>query len=110
MSQQALTRYLAAITRGEGLHDEFIYSMAWEDYIHFPDPFARRAFSVKEVEAHIARYPNPAAPGELYPWDIHGRLFTPAQKSIDDMAVVMVHGGANVRSATDVFLVANDKA
>ncbi|MGH7927596.1 MAG: hypothetical protein ACREQV_07360 [Candidatus Binatia bacterium] len=94
MSQQAITRYLAAITHGAGLHDEFIYSMAWEDYIHFPDPFARTAFTVKQVEARIARYPNPARPGELYQWDIHGRLFTPVQNSIDDMAVVMVHGGA----------------
>ena len=94
MSQQALTRYLAAITRGEGLHDDFIYSMPWEDYVKMPDPLARREFTVKEVEARTARYANPARPGELFQWDIHGRLFTPAENSIDDMALVMIHGGA----------------
>jgi hypothetical protein len=94
MSKQAMQRYVAALTKGEGLHDDFIYSMAWEDYARFPDPFTRRAFSVKEVEARIERYPNPARAGKLFQWDVHGRLFTPAEKSIGDMAVVMVHGGA----------------
>jgi len=94
MSQQGIDRYIAALTKGEGLHDDFIYSMAWEDYTRFSDPFARRAFSVKELEARIERYPNPARPGELFQWDIHGRLFTPAKDSIGGMAVVMVHGGA----------------
>ena len=42
----------------------------------------------------IRRYPNPEKPGELFQWDIHGRLFTPAKVSIPDMAVVMIHGGA----------------
>jgi hypothetical protein len=94
MSQQALNRYVAAITEGEGLHDEFIYSMAWEDYVHFPDPFARTASTVTEVQTRIGRYPNPARPGELFQWDIHGRLITPAKISMPDTAVVMIHGGA----------------
>jgi hypothetical protein len=94
MSQQALRRYVAAIRQGEALHDEFIYSMPWEDYIHFPDPFTRTPSTVKEVEARIDRYPNPARAGELFQWDIHGRLLTPVQQSLGDMAVVMIHGGA----------------
>jgi hypothetical protein len=94
MSQQAIDRYVAALTTGDGLHDDFIYSMSWEDYTNFPDPFARTVFTVEAVEARIGRYPNPAKPGELFQWDIHGRLFTPARKSITDMAVVMIHGGA----------------
>ena len=94
MSQQAIDRYVAALTKGDGLHDDFIYSMSWEDYTNFPDPFARTVFTVNEVEARIGRYPNPAKPGELFQWDIHGRLFMPARNSITDMAVVMVHGGA----------------
>lgn len=94
MSHQAIDRYVAALTQGDGLHDDFIYSMSWEDYTNFPDPFARMVFAVEEVEARIGRYPNPAKPGELFQWDIHGRLFTPVRNSITDMAVVMVHGGA----------------
>jgi hypothetical protein len=94
MSQQASERYLAALTRGKGLHDEFIYSMSWDDYMHFPDPFARRVFTVEEVEARIERYQNPVRPGEVFRWDIHGRLFMPAENTIKGMAVVMIHGGA----------------
>jgi hypothetical protein len=94
MSQQALDRYIAALTTGRGLHDEFIYSMSWDDYIHFPDPFGRTVFTVKEVAARVERYENPSRAGELFRWDIHGRLFTPAKNSISDMAVVMIHGGA----------------
>jgi hypothetical protein len=94
MSQQAMRRYIVALNKGEGLHDDFIYSMPWEDYAKFPDPFARRPFSVKEVEARIERYPDPARAGKLFQWDVHGRLFTPTKNSISDMAVVMVHGGA----------------
>jgi hypothetical protein len=94
MSQQALHRYVAAISQGEALHDEFIYSMSWEDYLHFPDPFTRTPSTVKEVAARIGRYPNPARAGELFQWDIHGRLLTPVQQSLGDMAVVMIHGGA----------------
>jgi hypothetical protein len=94
MTQQALTRYSAALTTGEGLHDRFIYSMSWEDYIRFPDPFERVPFRVEEVETRIDRYKNPARPGESFQWDIHGRLFTPVRNSINDMAIVMIHGGA----------------
>jgi hypothetical protein len=94
MSRQAIEHYVAALTKGDGLHDDFIYSMPWQDYSNFPDPFERTVFTVDEVEARIGRYPNPAKPGELFQWDIHGRLFTPARNSITDMAVVMVHGGA----------------
>jgi Alpha/beta hydrolase family len=94
MSQQALDRYITALSRGDGLHDDFIYSMPWDDYIQFPDPFARTVFTVKEVQARISRYPNPARSGELFVWDIHGRLFMPAKNSMGNMAVVMIHGGA----------------
>jgi hypothetical protein len=94
MAHQAINRYVAALTNREYLHDEFIYSMSWEDYTHFPDPFARVAFSVTEVQTRISRYQNPANPGELFQWDIHGRLFTPVKTSIPDMAMVMIHGGA----------------
>lgn len=94
MSRQALDRFVAALTTGEGLHDEFIYSMPWDDYIQFPDPFARAPFSVREVQARVDRYSNPARPGELFHWDIHGRLFTPAKSVLKEMAVVMIHGGA----------------
>ena len=79
MSQDATNRYVAALTTGAGLHDGFIYSMTFDDYKTFPDPFPRRAFTVREVEARIERYPNPARPGELFQWDIHGRLLAPAQ-------------------------------
>ena len=94
MSQDASNRYLAALTKGEGLHDGFIYSMTFDDYKAFPDPFPRTTFTVREVEARISRYPNPAKAGELFEWDIHGRLLTPARTSIPGIAVVMIHGGA----------------
>lgn len=89
-----MDRYVAALTRGEGLHDDFIYSMSFDDYRAFPDPFPRGSFEVKEVEARIARYPNPAKPQELFEWDIHGRLFMPQKLSLPGVAVVMIHGGA----------------
>ena len=79
---------------GAGLKDDFIYYMSFDDYKTLPDPFARTPFTVKEVQETIRRYPNPEKPGELFQWDIHGRLFTPAKHSIPDMAVVMIHGGA----------------
>ena len=66
MSQSALDRYIAALATGQGLHDEFIYSMTFDDYTAFPDPFPRRAFSVREVEARIERYPNPANPRNYF--------------------------------------------
>src|SRR5690554_5454261 len=94
MSEQALARYIKALTAGEGVHDDFIYEMPWDDYIQFPDPFPRTRFTVSEVQARIERYPNPARSRELFQWDIHGRQFTPEKTSIADMAVVMIHGGA----------------
>ena len=94
MSREASNRYVAALAEGKNLHDEFIYSMSWEDYVNFPDPYGRTPLTVKEVQARIGRYPNPARAGQLFDWDIHGRLFTPAKNSISDMAVVMIHGGA----------------
>ncbi|HXG51748.1 MAG TPA: alpha/beta fold hydrolase [candidate division Zixibacteria bacterium] len=94
MSRSAGERYVAALKEGRGLHDEFIYSMSFEDYRLFPDPFPRTTFSVREVQTWIDRYPNPARPGELFRWDIHGRLLEPARASIDGLAVVMIHGGA----------------
>src|SRR5262249_41053493 len=36
----------------------------------------------------------PAKPGKLFQWDIHGRLLAPAERSLPDVAVVMIHGGA----------------
>ena len=59
MSQDARNRYVTALTKGEGLHDGFIYSMTFDDYKAFPDPFPRTTFAVREVEARVSRYPNP---------------------------------------------------
>lgn len=84
----------AALNRGEGLRDEFIYYMDWEDYTSFPDPFARRPFSVEDVQESIHRYPDPEKPGELFRWDVHGKLLKPAGESIPGTAIVMIHGGA----------------
>ena len=53
MSQQAIDRYVAALTKGDGLHDDFIYSMSWEDYSNFPDPFARTVFTLEEAMAML---------------------------------------------------------
>lgn len=94
MSQSAMNRYVGALTKGEGLHDDFIYSMSFDDYKSFPDPFSRTTFAVEEVETHIDRYVDPSAPGKLFRWDIHGRLFKPARISLERTAVVMIHGGA----------------
>ena len=94
MNQDAMDKLVAALKTGAGLNDDFIYYMSFDDYITLPDPFARVPFAVKEVQESIRRYPNPEKPGELFQWDIHGRLFTPARVSIPDLAVVMIHGGA----------------
>jgi len=94
MSQEAIERYVAALTKGKGLHDDFIYSMTFDEYKTFPDPYPRTTFKVTETEARISRYSNPGKPGELFEWDIHGRLFTPPKPSIPGIAVVMVPGGA----------------
>ena len=94
MSQEAMNKLVAALRTGAGIRDDFIYYMPFEDYITLPDPFPRVSFTVNEVQESIRRYPNPEKPGELFQWDIHGRLFTPEVVSIPDMAVAMIHGGA----------------
>ena len=77
MSQDVMNRFVAALQRGEGLRDQFVYYMSFEDYQSFPDPFPRRAFTVSEMQESIHRYPNPEEPSQLFQWDIHGRLFSP---------------------------------
>ncbi len=94
MSTNPDREFIEAINRGVGLRDEFIFYMDFDDYKSFPDPFPRNAFTVKEVQESIFRYPNPEKPLELFRWDIHGRLLTPAQESIPKVAIVMIHGGA----------------
>lgn len=94
MSQEAMNKLVAALRTGAGVQDDFIYYMSFDDYKAFPDPFPRTPFTVKEVQESIHRYPNPEKPGEMFRWDIHGRLFTPAHASLPDLAVVMIHGGA----------------
>lgn len=93
-SAQAAKKFISALNRGEGLRDDFIYYQDWNDFTAFPDPFARRGFSVREAEETIQRYPDPERAGRLYRWDIHGRLLTPAKESLPGTAVVMIHGGA----------------
>ena len=94
MTQEATNRFIDALKTGAGLKDEFIYYMSLSDYQMFPDPFPRTKFTVREVQENIRRYPNPQNPRELFQWDIHGRLFTPAEISLPNTAVVMIHGGA----------------
>ncbi len=94
MTQDAMNRFTAALQRGEGLRDEFIYYMSFDDYKSFPDPFPRQPFTVSEVQETIHRYPNPEDPPGLFQWDIHGRLFLPERPVMPPMAVVMIHGGA----------------
>jgi pimeloyl-ACP methyl ester carboxylesterase len=94
MSEEAMGRLVSALQRGDGLHDEFIYYMTFDDYKNLPDPFPRTPFTVTEVQESIRRYPNPQKSNELFRWNIHGRLFRPKQISIPNMAVVMIHGGA----------------
>ncbi len=94
MGQEAINKLAAALKSGAGLRDEFIYYMSFEEYQNLPDPFARTTFTVSEAHETIYRYANLEKPGELFRWDIHGRLFTPAKLSIPGTAVVMIHGGA----------------
>ena len=94
MSPDPMNSLVDALKQGIGLQDDFIYYMPFDDYRNLADPFRRTTFTVREVEQRISRYANPEKPGELFQWDIHGRLFTPAKVSISDMAVVMIHGGA----------------
>ncbi|MGH7871709.1 MAG: hypothetical protein ACREQO_05765, partial [Candidatus Binatia bacterium] len=94
MTTENMTPLVAALKTGAGLKDDFIYYMPFDDYKTLADPYPRTTVSVREVQESIRRYPNPEKPGDLFQWDIHGRLFTPAKISIPDMAVVMIHGGA----------------
>ena len=94
MSQQALDSLVKALKLGSSMKDDFIYYMPFDDYKNLPDPFPRTTFTVREVQERISRYQDPEKPAELFSWDIHGRLFSPANISIPDMAVVMIHGGA----------------
>jgi pimeloyl-ACP methyl ester carboxylesterase len=94
MSSQAMKRLVAALTTEEGLRDDFIYYMAFDDYRSLPEPFARVTFTVEEVQETISRYTNPERPNEPFRWDIHARLFTPSRTSLPNTAVVMIHGGA----------------
>ncbi|HEX2385602.1 MAG TPA: alpha/beta fold hydrolase [Candidatus Binatia bacterium] len=91
---QAARRFTGALNRGDGLRDDFIFYQDWDDYVAFPDPFPRRNFSVREAKETIHRYADPERAGELYRWDIHGRLLMPAKESLPGTAVVMIHGGA----------------
>ncbi len=94
MSQEPMNKLVAALRSGAGLADDFIYYMPFDDYKTLADPYPRVKFAVTEVQATIHRYPNPEKPGELFQWDIHGRLFRPAKAAIPAVAVVMIHGGA----------------
>ena len=94
MNEEPMSKLVNALKQRDGLQDDFIYYMAFEDYKNLSDPFPRTTFSMKEVQERIIRYSDPEKPGKLFEWDIHGRLFTPARVSIGDMAVVMIHGGA----------------
>jgi len=94
MGRANMEPFVAALKKGTGLHHEFIYSMTFEEYQSFPDPFPRTSFRVHEVEESLHRYTNPDKPADLFRWDIHGRLFMPTRASIPGTAVVMVHGGA----------------
>lgn len=94
MSSDAMNNLVAALRTGAGLKDDFIDYMPFDDYANLPDPFSRTTVTLKEVQQSIHRYANPEKPGQLFRWDIHGRLFKPAKISIPDTAVVMIHGGA----------------
>src|SRR5689334_19806986 len=87
-------RFLDAIKNRIGLTDDFIYQMESDDYQNFPDPGRRTTFSAKSVRETIYRYPNPEKPGTEFQWDIHGTLLTPTRASIENVALVMIHGGA----------------
>ena len=94
MSQESMNKLVAALKTRAGLRDDFIYYMSFDDYKTLADPLPRTPVTVTEVQESIRRYANPEKPGELFQWDIHGRLFRPARVAIPDMAVVMIHGGA----------------
>ncbi|MDP6559851.1 MAG: alpha/beta fold hydrolase [Candidatus Binatia bacterium] len=94
MSIENRKQFLKAINQGEGLEENLIYFLSFDEYKNFPDPFPRTAFAVREVKESVERYPNPERPGEKFRWDVHGRLLTPAEERIPGVAVVMIHGGA----------------
>jgi hypothetical protein len=94
MSDHPATKMIAALNRSDGLRDDFIYYSSFEDYAAFAEPFPRACFAVREVQESILRYPNPDKPGELFRWDIHGRLLTPDKTTLANTAIVMIHGGA----------------
>lgn len=94
MNHPATNPFTLALKQRDSLKDDFIYYMSFDEYKDFLDPFPRTAITVEEVTERLRRYPNPEKPGELFEWDIHGRLFTPSKVSIADTAVVMIHGGA----------------
>jgi hypothetical protein len=94
MSIENRKQFLKAINQGEGLEENLIYFLSFEEYKTFPDPFPRTAFAVREVKESVERYPNPECPGEKFRWDVHGRLLTPAEERMPGVAVVMIHGGA----------------
>src|SRR3990172_3522308 len=87
-------RLLSALLHRDGLQNDFIYYLPWEDYTSFPDPLPRTRFEVKEVQESIRRYSNPEKPDELFRWDIDGRLLLPEKEAQAGVAVVMIHGGA----------------
>ncbi|MCI0391938.1 MAG: hypothetical protein MOB07_24630 [Acidobacteria bacterium] len=90
---ESTKRFIVAMRTGEGIKDQFIYYMPWEDYASFPAPYQRTTFKVREVRTSITRYVNPETKSP-FKWDIHGRLLTPSKASIPYVAVVMIHGGA----------------
>jgi len=89
-----MQRFLAAVNGSIGLVHDFIYHIPVEDYRGFPEPCLRTTVRVQEVEERVERYRNPARPAENYRWDIHGRLLLPAVRSLANVAMVIVHGGA----------------
>src|SRR5947207_15439307 len=94
MSQEAIERYVAALTKGKGLHDDFIYSMTFDEYKTFPDPYPRTTFKVTETETRVSRYSHPGKPGESFDWDIHRTLFTHPKRTTPRGPVGVTLGGA----------------
>jgi hypothetical protein len=78
----------------QDLEEGFICGLGWDDYTTVRDPFQRVRFHAQEVQQTIWRYPDPERPGELFRWDIHGRLLLPEKESMPGSAIVMIHGGA----------------
>ena len=51
VNDDAMNRYVAALKHGDGLRDDFIYYMSFDDYKNFPDPFPRTTFTCKGFAA-----------------------------------------------------------